>query len=73
MRASATAESGACLAGAVWAGKAAIGAHGSMIAGTKARLAQLCRHSQRVKPQKNAHFSGMGWDWSLNLRIQVKC
>jgi len=71
MRASATAEGDARLVGAVRAGKAAIGARGSMISVTKARLAPLFRRNRRVRRQKNAHFLGMGWGWSLNLRIQV--
>lgn len=71
MRASATAEAGARLAGAVWAAKTATGARGSMISGAKARMAPLFQRKQRVGVEKNAHFSDTGWGYSLNLRIQV--
>jgi hypothetical protein len=70
MRASATAEAGARLAGPVRAGMAAIGERGGMISGANARLAPLFRRNWRVRPQKNAHVSDMGWGRSLNLRIQ---
>jgi hypothetical protein len=50
---------------------AAIGERGGMISGANARLAPLFRRNWRVRPQKNAHVSDMGWGRSLNLRIQV--
>jgi hypothetical protein len=52
------------------AGEVALDGRGGMISGTKAKLTPLCRRNRRLRPQKNPHYSGMGWVWSLNLRIQ---
>jgi hypothetical protein len=71
MRASATAEGGARLTVSIMAGEVALDGRGGMISGTKAKLTPLCRRNRRLRPQKNPHYSGMGWVWSLNLRIQV--
>lgn len=70
MRASATAEGGARLTVSIMAGEVALDGRGGMISGTKAKLTPLCRRNRRLRPQKNPHYSGMGWVWSLNLRIQ---
>jgi len=70
MRASATTEGDARLAGPFRAGKMALGGRVGMISGSKARMAQPIRRNQRVKPQKIAHVSGRWRGRSLNLRIQ---
>ena len=71
-RASATAEGNARLAGLFRAGKTVLGGRDGMISGTKPRLAPPFRRNQSVGAQNNAHVSGRGQGWSMNLRIQEK-
>jgi len=59
-RVSATAEGGARLADPFRVGETALGGQSDMNSGTKVRSAPLFRRNQRVRTQKNVHFSGRG-------------